>query len=90
MVYLVFTLCKAGELALNTCTDTLAAGKAYLQLLGHGRLVGCEKSFACFQDALLLLVEGCVMQVLNPDSSITGSEKVVKPSTVFVKKMAAL
>lgn len=52
MVYLLFRLCKEGELIQDTCAITLATARACLKLPEYRCFVDREKSFTCFLDTL--------------------------------------
>lgn len=89
MLDLVSNVCKAKELVLDTCADTLGTAKICLRLLDHQRFVVHGKDSACFHDSLLSVVEVYLEHFLSPDSDIACSKEVVEANTEIMKEMAA-
>lgn len=74
----------------DTCAGTLSTTMACSLRPEHHRTVACRKYFACFYDALPLLVEVYAKQVLRPDSDINRSKIAAEARTVPLKEMTAL
>lgn len=85
MIEQVYKFLEVGVLVLITCACSLVTAKYCLQLLEHCRFLGLERNLACFQDALLSLVEIYSKLVFGPESQIVGREKAVETSEVFVR-----
>lgn len=67
-MYLAFKFCKAGELAVDTCTSDLASIMASFQLSEHRRFAAYEKDSAFFPNAQPSHLKVYAMRVLNQDS----------------------
>lgn len=87
---LVFKFSMEREQMLDNRAGSLAIAKACLQLYKHRRFRGCENDFACFLDALLLLIDVHAKQVFNADSNIAKSEEMFKESKLFVKERSTV
>lgn len=63
---------------LYTCAGALSTTKACLKLFENHPVIRCEKDSACFQDALLSLMEVYAKKMLSAASNVAGSEGAVE------------
>lgn len=64
--------------------------KGSLRLFEHRRFIGCEKNYACFQDAFPYLAAVYARHVLSSKSDMVRSKGVVEARKLLVKRRQSL